>query len=220
MDDDDTNRLSDSTTMLSDSDGSVLEDNEFFVGYARDNAYYGQGQSSPISPKMKSRQVNQEGVQEKRFVLPINLSEPYVDHMGYRHICEVNFSDLRFLHTTSLNKPVMIENRVIPAVVIRLWSRCSGKYIRILDGTSEVYGRSVFGPSGGHGGKESEFIVRQADSGYCTFESVAYVGHFLGVRSNGNIMKPNRVKEHQMESQIVVQKEAMDVCKLKSKFDS
>ncbi|XP_070553286.1 uncharacterized protein [Ptychodera flava] len=193
------------------------------------------------------------GERDSRLVLPVNLSEKYADHMGYRHVCGVDFDDLQFLYTTSLNKPVMIENRVFPAVVVRIWSRASGKYVRLLEKTDELYGRSVFGSSGhfkmlfvkpsvvmlrstsntqqfltindhrfvgkGHGGKESELIVRQSDAGYCYFESFTHRGHFLGVRSNGNVVRADRVRPNDLEAQFVVQKEAMDICKLRSKFD-
>ncbi|XP_077984376.1 uncharacterized protein LOC144439011 [Glandiceps talaboti] len=214
---------------------------------------YGNTKSMQERSHFEDGESNNIDDSDERLILPLNLAEPPNAYFGYRRMCQLDFDDLRFLYTTSLNKPVMIENRVIPAVVVRVWSRSSGKYIRLLDGTAELYGRSVFGLSGhfkmlfvdptvimlqstshsqrflmikdgkimgkGRGGKESEFYVRQNQNGYCTFESVQHPGHFLGVRSNGNIMRPSQVQFDDAHAHFVVQKEAMDICKLKSKFE-
>ncbi|XP_078603080.1 uncharacterized protein LOC144877078 [Branchiostoma floridae x Branchiostoma japonicum] len=198
---------------------------------------------SPVSPPPKI----------DVFVPPKDLSPPHDGRAGDLkdwRVCALNFTVRDFLEPTDLVEPCVWRERVVPSLVVRLWSRASKRYLRVLD-SGDVYGRSSFGPTGhfrliqvgrvsphqpvvilqctanpdrhlavqhnrlvgnGNGGLQSEFIVVQNEAGFSTLEARCAPGQYLGIRPNGNVMKPADVPGRKsMEAQLVIQSEAAKI---------
>ncbi|XP_066287638.1 uncharacterized protein [Branchiostoma lanceolatum] len=198
---------------------------------------------SPVSPPPKI----------DVFVPPKDLSPPHDGRAGDLkdwRVCALDFTAREFLEPADLVEPCVWRERVVPSLVVRLWSRASRRYLRILD-SGDVYGRSSFGPTGhfrliqvgrvsphqpvvilqctanpdrhlavlhnrlvgnANGGLQSEFIVVQNEAGFSTLEARCAPGQYLGIRPNGNVMKPADVPGRKsVEAQLVVQSEAAKI---------
>ncbi|XP_078683939.1 uncharacterized protein LOC144917591 [Branchiostoma floridae x Branchiostoma belcheri] len=198
---------------------------------------------SPVSPPPKI----------DVFVPPKDLSPPHDGRAGDLkdwRVCALDFTARESLEPADLVEPCVWRERVVPSLVVRLWSRASRRYLRILD-SGDVYGRSSFGPTGhfrliqvgrvsphqpvvilqctadpdrhlavqhnrllgnGNGGLQCEFIVVQNEAGFSTFEARCAPGQYLGIRPNGNVMRPADVPGRKsVEAQLVVQSEAAKI---------